>query len=74
MDHFWPLAPDLLKTDSDDREISKAILAKGGISGYQLGTTKVRHAAGQHVHMGTRQAGQSPAFSQHEAGVQGAPS
>lgn len=42
VDHFWPLAPDLLKTDSDDRDITRAILAKAGVSGYQLGTTKVR--------------------------------
>ncbi|GLC68235.1 hypothetical protein PLESTF_000665000 [Pleodorina starrii] len=47
VDHFWQLAPDLLKTDADDKEVTKAILAKAGVSGYQLGLTKVFMRAGQ---------------------------
>ncbi|GFR45863.1 hypothetical protein Agub_g7314 [Astrephomene gubernaculifera] len=47
VDHFWPLAPDLLKTVGDDKEIAKAILAKAGVSGFQLGLTKVFMRAGQ---------------------------
>ncbi|GLI63183.1 hypothetical protein VaNZ11_005953 [Volvox africanus] len=47
VDHFWPLAPDLLKTDVDDKEVTKAILAKAGVTGYQLGLTKVFMRPGQ---------------------------
>lgn len=47
VDHFWPLAPLLLHTDADDRAIAKAIIEKAGISGYQLGTSKVFLRAGQ---------------------------
>ncbi|EFJ44389.1 type XI myosin heavy chain MyoA [Volvox carteri f. nagariensis] len=47
VDHFWQLAPDLLKTDVDDKEVTKAILAKAGVTGYQLGLTKVFMRAGQ---------------------------
>lgn len=41
VDHFWMLAPDLLKSDLDDKEISKRIINKAGVSGFQLGETKV---------------------------------
>lgn len=44
VDHFWQLAPDLLKTDADDKAITKAILAKTNVGGYQLGLSKVRTA------------------------------
>ncbi|KXZ52496.1 MYO1A protein [Gonium pectorale] len=47
VDHFWPLAPDMLKTDAEDTEIAKAILAKAGVSGYQLGLTKIFMRGGQ---------------------------
>lgn len=42
VDHFWQLAPDLLKMDVDDNEVTKAILVKAAVTGYQLGLTKVR--------------------------------
>ena len=41
MDHFWPLAPDLLSSEQEDRDIARAILAKAGINGCQFGLTKV---------------------------------
>ena len=45
VDHFWTLAPSLLRQpDLSDREISRRILDKTGITGYQLGTTKVRRS------------------------------
>ena len=43
VDHFWTLAPGLLRQpDLDDREISRRIMEKSGVTDYQLGTTKVR--------------------------------
>eukprot|EP00798_Chlamydomonas_sp_ICE-L_P027113 gene27113-2338_t len=51
VDHFWQLAPDLIKQeDLDDRTISERIIGKASIkfgSGYQLGETKVFLRAGQ---------------------------
>ncbi|KAG2451764.1 hypothetical protein HYH02_003543 [Chlamydomonas schloesseri] len=47
VDHFWQLAPDLLKTEADDKAITKAILAKTNVGGYQLGLSKVFMRAGQ---------------------------
>lgn len=47
VDHFWMLAPDLIKSDLDDREVSRRIITKAGISGFQLGETKVFLRAGQ---------------------------
>jgi hypothetical protein len=41
VDHFWTLAPTLIHSDLDDREISRKILDKAGITGYQIGETKV---------------------------------
>ena len=42
VDHFWPLAPDLLRdTSLDDRSIARAVVQRAGIQGHQLGTTKV---------------------------------
>jgi len=51
VDHFWPLAPELLRTDLDDQEISKRIIEKTGLAGYQLGETKVFLRAGQMAQM-----------------------
>ena len=43
VDHFWNLVPELLaQPDLDDKALSKAIVAKGNLQGYQAGTTKVR--------------------------------
>ncbi len=41
MDHFWQLAPELLRSDADDRAVTAAILRKSNVDGYQLGATKV---------------------------------
>lgn len=47
VDHFWPLSPDLLHTLQDDRDIAEGIIKKAGISGFQLGKSKVFLRAGQ---------------------------
>eukprot|EP00798_Chlamydomonas_sp_ICE-L_P002990 gene2990-12998_t len=48
VDHFWQLAPDLLRQDNlDDRDITTKIITKADINGYQLGETKVFLRAGQ---------------------------
>lgn len=42
VDHFWNLVPELLsQPDLDDRALSKGIVAKGDLEGYQAGNTKV---------------------------------
>jgi hypothetical protein len=45
VDHFWPIAPALLHSEEDDRTIAEGILKRSGLSGYQLGSTKVRARA-----------------------------
>lgn len=48
VDHFWPLAPDLLRdTRLDDRAIARAIVQRAGTQGHQLGTTKVGGCQGR---------------------------
>eukprot|EP00197_Chlamydomonas_leiostraca_P009765 CAMPEP_0202867474 /NCGR_PEP_ID=MMETSP1391-20130828/9454_1 /ASSEMBLY_ACC=CAM_ASM_000867 /TAXON_ID=1034604 /ORGANISM="Chlamydomonas leiostraca, Strain SAG 11-49" /LENGTH=1634 /DNA_ID=CAMNT_0049547521 /DNA_START=190 /DNA_END=5094 /DNA_ORIENTATION=- len=48
VDHFWMLAPSLMRDASmDDRDISRHILERSGVTGYQLGTTKVFLRGGQ---------------------------
>eukprot|EP00775_Hariotina_reticulata_P007220 gene7220-7433_t len=48
VDHFWPLSPELYhQRDLDDRQLAEGLLKKSGISGYQLGTSKVFLRAGQ---------------------------
>ena len=43
VDHFWNLVPQLLsQPDLDDKALSKAIVAKGKLEGFQAGHTKVR--------------------------------
>ena len=43
MDHFWNLVPELLTADHDldDKALSKAVLKKANLQGYQCGETKV---------------------------------
>ncbi len=43
VDHFWNLVPELLTTDHDldDKALSKAVLKKANLQGYQCGETKV---------------------------------
>lgn len=43
VDHFWNLVPELLsRPDLDDVALSKAVLQKAALQGYQCGKTKVR--------------------------------
>lgn len=49
VDHFWNLVPELLSNpDLDDKALSKAVLKKASLQGYQCGHTKVlpTHPAG----------------------------
>lgn len=43
VDHFWNLVPELLTADHDldDKALSKAVLKKANLQGYQCGETKV---------------------------------
>lgn len=42
VDHFWNLVPELLSNpDLDDKALSKAVLKKANLQGYQCGHTKV---------------------------------
>ncbi|KAK9809830.1 hypothetical protein WJX72_000004 [[Myrmecia] bisecta] len=48
VDHFWNLVPELLsRPDLDDAAVSKAIVQKAGLKGYQCGQTKLFLRAGQ---------------------------
>ncbi len=43
VDHFWNLVPELLSNQElDDVALSKAVLKKANLVGYQCGQTKVR--------------------------------
>ena len=53
VDHFWNLVPELLSNQElDDVALSKAVLKKANLVGYQCGQTKVRGCpvCGPHVH------------------------
>ncbi len=55
VDHFWPLAPDLLRDPNyDDKAMAKAIVKRAGIpaQGYQFGLTKAS-ACMNHMHRHT---------------------
>ena len=42
VDHFWNLVPELLSNpDLDDKALSKAVLKKASLQGYQCGHSKV---------------------------------
>lgn len=44
VDHFWNLVPELLsQPDLDDEALSRAVLQKASLQGYQCGKTKVGH-------------------------------
>ncbi|DBA65606.1 TPA: hypothetical protein ACH3X2_002670 [Trebouxia sp. C0005] len=49
VDHFWNLVPELLTADHDldDKALSKAVLKKANLQGYQCGETKVFLRGGQ---------------------------
>ena len=45
VDHFWNLVPELLSNpDLDDKALSKAVLKKANLQGYQCGHTKVSNS------------------------------
>ena len=53
VDHFWNLVPELLSNQElDDVALSKAVLKKASLVGYQCGQTKVRGypVCGPHLH------------------------
>lgn len=48
VDHFWMLAPSLLRDATlEDRDIARLILERAGVTGCQLGTTKIFLRGGQ---------------------------
>ena len=50
VDHFWNLVPELLSNEQlDDMALSKAVLKKANLQGYQCGLNKVAcHDCGGH--------------------------
>ena len=52
VDHFWNLVPELLSNpDLDDKALSKAVLKKANLQGYQCGHSKVRAHSGCILHL-----------------------
>lgn len=53
VDHFWNLVADLLsRPDLDDAGLSKAVVERAQLKGYQLGKSKVPSSS-WHLYFGT---------------------